>query len=295
MHHGIGVSGEQVKMDDATANTASTEITRTNVSRDADTVSRAANLLNQAVELLNGRSNVSQEERTVSNREETVCGRRTAAGDEHWRTRATANFQRIFGGLQPRSQEQRAGGRDGRTGSRNTGKGAKQVFNPASGQWFWKRETWTHKFYCFPNKNQDCPQKREEREISRRAGLGEKKITFRKDASASEVVTELEEAYPKLKQGGGFELLRSGKRMKDLVLITSPPGGYSVPFLKNSGLGQSTIYVRPIQMDLNTEPVIARHSDELVSAIFTFTFLNVGLAGVLCLGCCCCNNKCVTV
>ena len=38
-------------MDDATANTASTEITSTNVSRDADTVSRAANLLNQAVEL----------------------------------------------------------------------------------------------------------------------------------------------------------------------------------------------------------------------------------------------------
>lgn len=236
-----------------------------------------------------------KKERYRTEKKLTVCGRRTAAGDEHWRTRATANFQRIFGGLQPRSQEQRAGGRDGRTGSRNTGKGAKQVFNPASGQWFWKRETWTHKFYCFPNKNQDCPQNREEREISRRAGLGEKKITFRKDASASEVVTELEEAYPKLKQGGGFELLRSGKRMKDLVPITSPPRGYSVPFLKNSGLGQSTIYVRPIQMDLNTEPVIARHSDELVSAIFTFTFLNVGLAGVLCLGCCCCNNKCVTV
>ena len=66
-------------------------------------------------------------------------------------------------------------------------------------------------------------------------------------SDSAEVITELEEAYPRLKDWGRFELLRSGQRVKDLVLILSPPGGYSVNFLKKCGLGQSTIYIRPIQ------------------------------------------------
>ena len=88
-------------------------------------------------------------------------------------------------------------------------------------------------------------ENRGEREVSRLPGLAEKKITFRKTADSAEVLTglELEEAYPKLKDGGGFELLRSGQFVIDRVLISSPPGGYSVNFLKNCGLGQSTVYI----------------------------------------------------
>ena len=48
-------------------------------------------------------------------------------------------------------------------------------------------------------------------------------------------------------------------------VITSPPGGYSVPFLKDSGIGQSIIYIRPIQTDLNLDSVNMDKSDaELV-------------------------------
>ena len=85
--------------------------------------------------------------------------------------------------------------------------------------------------------------------------MGEKKITFRKNADSAEVLSELEEAYPRLKDGSGFDLLRSGHRMKELVLTPSPPGGYSVNFLKNCGLGQSTVYIQPIQKDLDTTPI----------------------------------------
>ena len=95
--------------------------------------------------------------------------------------------------------------------------------------------------------------------------MGEKKVTFRKVADSAEVLAELEEAYPRLKDGGGFELLRSGQRVKDLVLIPSPPGGYSVNFLKNCGLGQSTIYVRPIQKDLDATPISNSPSKDAVS------------------------------
>ena len=92
----------------------------------------------------------------------------------------------------------------GRTRSRNCGKSAKRTLNSATGQWFWKRETWTHKFYCFDKTDQISPENEteEEREVSRRVGLGEKKITFRKNADSAEVLLEFEEAYPRLKDSG---------------------------------------------------------------------------------------------
>ena len=58
-----------------------------------------------------------------------------------------------------------------------------------------------------PKTHQICPENRDKRKESQQAGLGEKEITFRKSAESPEVVTELEEAYPRLKDGGGFELL----------------------------------------------------------------------------------------
>ena len=237
-----------------------------------DSVSRAANLLSRAVELLSNDGSCAVSDRTgarsgdsnVSGASSSESAAQHSSSSEQWRTRATANFHRIFGGLQPRSQDQRAGGRSGK---RISGKSvaAKRTLNPSTGQWFWKRETWTHKFYCFPKTHQICPENRNDREVSRLAGLGEKKITFRKGADSAEVLTELEEAFPRLKDGGGFELLRSGQRVKDLVLIPSPPGGYSVSFLKNCGLGQSTIYVRPIQRDLDTTPIGKIPSEDAVS------------------------------
>ena len=191
-----------------------------------DSVSRAANLLSRAVELLSNDSSCTVSHRTGARSADSSvfgassCGRATqpSSSSEQWRTRATANFHRIFGGLQPRSQDQRAGGR---SVGRNSGKSAKRILNATTGQWFWKRETWTHKFYCFPKTHQIYPENRDEREVSRQAGLREKKITFRKSADSAEVLTELEEVYPRLKDVVGFELLRSGQRVNAvLVAIT---------------------------------------------------------------------------
>ena len=58
----------------------------------------------------------------------------------------------------------------------------------------------------------------------------------------------MEDAYPKLKEDSGFELLRSGARPGELLLIKPPPSGYTVPFLRDgAGLGQALIYIKPIQ------------------------------------------------
>ena len=53
-----------------------------------------------------------------------------------------------------------------------------------------------------------------------------------------------------------------------LSLITPPPGGYSVPFLRDAaGLGQALAYIRPLQKDLDTFTI---ESTEQVRSLFTF-------------------------
>lgn len=65
---------------------------------------------------------------------------------------------------------------------------------------------------------------------------------------------KLELVYPKLKEAGGFEILRSSPSNKDLV-INPPASGYSIPFLReSSGIGQALAYIRPLQRSLSLEP-----------------------------------------
>ncbi|WAR07436.1 hypothetical protein MAR_017394, partial [Mya arenaria] len=102
---------------------------------------------------------------------------------------------------------------------------------------------------------------REEKFKLHSEGLGEKKLTFVKNSNKIDFERTLEEAYPKLKDCGGYELLRTppGSRiaLKSLIM---PTGGFSAAYLADeSNLGQALCYIRPIQKDLdmgilNTEP-----------------------------------------
>ena len=66
-----------------------------------------------------------------------------------------------------------------------------------------------------------------------------------------EVMNKLEEIYPKLKEGGGFEILRSAVK-NEMAVVTPPVGGYTVPFLRDqSGLAQAIAYIRPLQSALS--------------------------------------------
>ncbi|WAR15041.1 hypothetical protein MAR_005146 [Mya arenaria] len=66
----------------------------------------------------------------------------------------------------------------------------------------------------------------------------------------------LYENFPKLKNGGGFKLLRSSARVA-LYAITMPPSGYSTNFLSDeSGLGGAICYIRPMQEGLSLEQLM---------------------------------------
>ena len=124
------------------------------------------------------------------------------------------------------------------------------------------KETWTHEFFCLADCARiDAPSRKEKLELQF-AGLGRKKIVFGSKDSALQVKTKLEEEFPKLKNGGGFEILRSGfSPAKSLVLLRPPASvGYSVKFLRDeSGLGQALAYIRPLQRSLD----VSLHAEEV--------------------------------
>ena len=93
---------------------------------------------------------------------------------------------------------------------------------------FFKRDTWTHEFFCLADKGQMAVCSKSFKIQLQQAGLGRKKIRFNSKANATEVKTKLEESYPKLIDGGGFEILQRGLSPSELSIIPPPNSGYTV-------------------------------------------------------------------
>ena len=131
--------------------------------------------------------------------------------------------------------------------------------NTEKPKFFQPKETWTHDFFCLASKEQVRAPSKAERFELQEAGLGRKKICFHSKAKFLEIRRNLEEEYPKLSQGGGFELMRTGHQGSTTTLTTIIPSAseYSVLFLReSSGLGQTLAYIRPLQRYLDRSPVV---------------------------------------
>ena len=62
------------------------------------------------------------------------------------------------------------------------------------------------------------------------------------------------EAFPTLKTLGGYEILRTGERgNRQLMVLSLPPGGYTVLFLKAT-TASAKGYKRPFQKDQVSTP-----------------------------------------
>ena len=103
------------------------------------------------------------------------------------------------------------------------------------------------------------PTTRSEKCMLEEAGLGEKILTIPLDSSAQTFSKVLSEAYPKLKDGGGYELLRCECHSRDLVVI--PQKIAASPRLLKQRVANGKVYVRPIQRDLSLEPEIETEED----------------------------------
>ncbi|CAB4014107.1 Hypothetical predicted protein [Paramuricea clavata] len=110
----------------------------------------------------------------------------------------------------------------------------------------------TRKFVCLSDKDQqEVPEREEMRELLVH-GLGEIKVAIPEDANEKAIRDILIESFPKLKDSGGFELMYTECRKKDLSVIPPGPDGISMKYLA-SFIAQGKIYVRPIQQDLSIE------------------------------------------
>ncbi|WAR07977.1 hypothetical protein MAR_017935 [Mya arenaria] len=125
--------------------------------------------------------------------------------------------------------------------------------------------TWTRRFFCLSRIDQDGTPSREEKRVLQEAGLGEIKITIPKTNSFIDLRQKLSEFFPKLKEAGGFQLLRSAVGSRNLLeVIRLPPEGYTTQYLADRcGLGQAIIYVRPLQTCLSVSPVKSQSGTEV--------------------------------
>ncbi|KAK2886129.1 hypothetical protein Q8A67_016966 [Cirrhinus molitorella] len=92
------------------------------------------------------------------------------------------------------------------------------------------------------------------------AGLGKRLLTVSDSFKHSEIVTLLEEEFPKLKtlQGGWmfYKSTGGGEQRRKLSIIPTDSDGYSTRLLKSvSNNGKNMLFVVPLQEQLSTEPL----------------------------------------
>lgn len=119
-----------------------------------------------------------------------------------------------------------------------------------------KQSTWSHKFLCLSNPNQETIPDKVIKKSLKESGLGERKVTFLKNADPKCFRDTLLKIFPKLEFAGGFDLMRSTSRVC-LEVIHPPNSGYTTQFLsEESCIGQAIIYIRPLQKELDITPTV---------------------------------------
>ena len=128
-----------------------------------------------------------------------------------------------------------------------------RVFAPKSKKV--KKIAWKHRFVCLAWRDQqNIPTTDVEKDDLLEAGLGEKQIEFPSLDTTSEMFKDLlYSAYPKLRDGGGFELCRCLPNSRMLEPLT--PIALSSPAVLKERVGNARTYIRPLQCDLDMAAV----------------------------------------
>lgn len=112
---------------------------------------------------------------------------------------------------------------------------------------------WTHKFFCLACVGtRTLPMSKAAKEALVAMNLGEKVVSIESSASPSDLHVSILEAFPPLGECGGYTLLRCTGNTKILEVLEPPPGGHT-PISIASVVGQSRVYVRPLQRDITAK------------------------------------------
>ena len=94
------------------------------------------------------------------------------------------------------------------------------------------------------------------------AGLGEKSLSIPMAGTPSDLHQYLLRLYPPLAECGGYTLLKCAANSKSLQIVQPPPGGHSAVSLA-AVVGQSRVYIRPLQKDI---PLLQQSQSQQVAA-----------------------------
>lgn len=127
---------------------------------------------------------------------------------------------------------------------------------------------WEHEFICLASCSQIMPPTPMEKAELIRAGLGPRKLSLFEFGDTNQFHDELIGAFPKLLNGGGYELMRTRQENnRELYIIPPPSAGYTVEYIKNI-VSQAKVYIRPIQKDLSLDPEVDETDDLMVGDPF---------------------------
>ena len=113
---------------------------------------------------------------------------------------------------------------------------------------------WEHEFTCLARCGEAIPPTLMEKAELIRAGLGPRKLSLFEYGDSGQFHDDVMAAFPKLAEGGGYELMRTKQNNnRELCVIPSLSGGYTAEYLK-SIVGQAKVYICPIQKDLSVTP-----------------------------------------
>lgn len=133
-----------------------------------------------------------------------------------------------------------------------------------------KRFAWAAKFVCLADTEaQHMPMTVAHKEVLVEAGLGEKKVDIPDiECSPQDFQQLIINTFPKLRNAGGFELLRCIANSKVLEPLSSAVS--MSPKLLRSVVGKSRIFIRPIQRNLELEATEDNDSPAKVSYSYMF-------------------------
>lgn len=126
------------------------------------------------------------------------------------------------------------------------------------------KDTWTREFCCLPYSFTVSTPTPSILAMLTSAGIGKKKIAFHQTDSHALVLSKLEKAYPKLKNIGGFVLMRSKDGGSQRPLSQISTNWYDVKNLRKRNItGHGTIYIKTLQKDLSLSSVTEKEIDSL--------------------------------
>ena len=128
------------------------------------------------------------------------------------------------------------------------------------------RVSWTHKFFCLASvQTLSVPTSKGIKEALSNLGLGEKIISLPSNSNAADLHKVILDTFPPLASCGGYTVLKCAGKNKTLEIIDPPVGGHT-PLSLSAVVGQSRVYLRPLQKDILPPAVTSADGETQVHA-----------------------------